>query len=125
MALDPAEAADRHLPLKAVHFQILRVLLDGDLHGYGITKAIDARTSGLIRLEPGNLYRFVQRLQQMNLVEPMERRPAEAEGDRRRQYYAITSLGRATLAADVARMRSLVADAERALGDSPPIPGAP
>jgi len=113
-----------HLPLKAVHFQILRVLLDGELHGYGITKAIDERTGGLIRLEPGNLYRFVQRLSEQGLVEPRGRRTSDGP-DRRRQYYAVTDLGRATLAADVARMRVLVADAERALGTGPPIPDAP
>ena len=121
MTLEPDQINPDHLPLKAVHFQILRVLLDGELHGYGITKAIARRTSGLIRLEPGNLYRFVQRLSEQGLVEPHGRRSPDGV-DRRRQYYAITELGRATLAADVVRMRGLVADAERALETARPLP---
>lgn len=119
MKLEQAGRAMEHLPLKAVHFQVLRVLLDGNLHGYGITRAIDERTDGLIRLEPGNLYRFVHRLTEMGLVEPLERRSSNSASQRRRQYYAITELGRATLAADVARMRCLVADAAVALGETP------
>lgn len=115
------QRAEKHLPLKAVHFQILRVLLDGDLHGYGIAKAIDQRTQGLIRLEPGNLYRFVRRLAQLGLVESLGRRSAAEGDDTRRQYYAVTELGRAALSADVRRMRTLVADAERALGSPNPV----
>lgn len=103
------------LPLKAVHFQILRVLLDGSLHGYGITRAIDERTDGLIRLEPGNLYRFLRRLLEWGLVQPAQP-PDGPDANGRRRYYAITERGRDTLAADIERMRALVADAERALG---------
>ena len=100
-----------HLPLKPVDFHILLVLTEHDLHGYGIVKEIEARTGGHIRLEPGNLYRYVRRLGDEGLVAPAERREVEASAERRR-YYRVTSLGRRVLAADASRMRTLVAAAE-------------
>ena len=51
---------DAKLPLRPVDFHILLVLTDGELHGYGIVKEIEARSEGRIRLEPGNLYRYVR-----------------------------------------------------------------
>ena len=113
-------------PLKPVHFQILRVLLDGELHGYGIAKQIDERTDGAIRMEPGNLYRFIRRLVDDGLVQRSPNSTTSAmsgtstdsasrrEG-RRRRAYRITPQGRTALAQDVSRMRAMVRDAELAL----------
>ncbi len=111
------------LPLKPVDFHILLVLTDGDLHGYGIVKEIETRTGGEIRLEPGNLYRYVQRLVDAGMVQPTERRSVDdsreaGEANRsseRRRYYCVTLLGREVLKADAIRMRSLVAAAESRL----------
>lgn len=107
-------ATDPHtsLPLRPVDFHILLVLTDGERHGYGIAKEIDARSEGRIRLEPGNLYRYLRRLVEGGLVEPAARRPSPDTADERRRYYRVTALGRRVLAADAARMRSLVAAAE-------------
>ena len=100
---------EHHLPLKPVDFHILLVLTDGDLHGYGIVKEIEVRTQSQIRLEPGNLYRYIRRLVDEELVRPAARREvADAE---RRRYYRVTSFGREVLAAEALRMRSLVAEA--------------
>ena len=49
-------AAETFVPLKHVDFLVLLVLMEHDLHGYGIVKEIADRTRGQIRLEPGNLY---------------------------------------------------------------------
>lgn len=106
-------STDRHLPLKPVDFHILLVLTEADLHGYGIVKEIEERTGGGIRLEPGNLYRYVRRLVDEGLVTPAAREPID--GEERRRYYAVTPLGRQVLAAEASRMRSLVAAAEERL----------
>jgi len=100
---------ERHLPLKAVDFHILLVLAGGSLHGYGMVKEIEERSGGRIRLEPGNLYRYVRRLVDEGLVQPAGDRGAST-GERRRDY-RITRLGRIVLAADASRMRELVAAA--------------
>jgi DNA-binding PadR family transcriptional regulator len=124
---------ESHLPLKPVDFHILLVLTEGDLHGYGVVKQIEAQTEGGIRLEPGNLYRYLRRLVDERMVEPADRRAVrDAAGERpsvsgtktradeRRRYYRVTSYGREVLAAEALRMRSLVAAAEAGLV----IPGA-
>ena len=104
---------DDHLPLKPVDFHILWVLADGDLHGYGIVKEIEARSDARIRLEPGNLYRYLRRLVDAGLVRPAGRK--QADGEERRRYYGVTAAGRAVLAAEVGRMRALAQAAERTL----------
>ncbi len=103
---------DANLPLRPVDFHILLVLTDGELHGYGIVKEIEARSEGRIRLEPGNLYRYVRRLVEGGIVEPAERKASVDTADERRRYYRVTSFGRRVLAADAMRMRTLVAAAE-------------
>lgn len=100
------------LPLKARDYEILFVLAREDLHGYGLVKEIDARTKGLLRLEPASLYRRLRKLMAVGLVEAADERPAPEADDERRRYYRITLLGRQVLSAEAARMRSLVREAE-------------
>lgn len=116
--MSPQLPLERHLPLKAVDFHVLLVLTDGELHGYGIVKEIEHRSDGAIRLEPGNLYRYVRRLVDEGMIEPASRRAADPDGDaaiERRRYYRITPYGRAVLTADAVRMRGLVAAADARL----------
>ena len=103
---------DATLPLRPVDFHILLVLTDGELHGYGIVKEIEARSEGRIRLEPGNLYRYVRRLVEGGMAEPAERKASVDTSDERRRYYRVTPFGRRVLAAEAMRMRTLVAAAE-------------
>ena len=91
---------------------ILLVLTDGALHGYGIVKEIESRSDGRIRLEPGNLYRYVRRLVEGGMVERAGRKASAEASDERRRYYRVTPFGRRVLAADAMRMRTLVAAAE-------------
>lgn len=102
------------LPLKPTDYQILFVLLRRDLHGYAIVKAIEDRTDGQLILEPSNLYRRIRRLIADGLVKESDERPAPELDDERRRYYGLTTLGRAVLAAEARRMRSLVTEAEAA-----------
>lgn len=108
MMPEAAGDPDALLPLKHVDLQILLVLADRDLHGYGLVKAIDARTDGRFRLEPGNLYRYIRRLEELELVAPAERRHAADAEHERRRYYRITPFGRRVLAAEAARLKALV-----------------
>jgi DNA-binding PadR family transcriptional regulator len=104
---DP-RAVDDALPLKPIDFHILLVLTHGALHGYGMVKEIELRSEGRIRLEPGNLYRYLRRLVDEGWVEPEERREVEGGAGPRRRYYRVTSAGREVLRAEAVRMRSLV-----------------
>lgn len=99
------------LPLKPVDLQLLLALSDEDLHGYGLVQAIGERTEGLIALEPGNLYRIVKRLLDDGLVAESERKPVD-DGEERRRYYRITTLGHRVLAAELRRLDQLVRTAQ-------------
>ena len=105
---DPAS----YLPLKPVHSVILVSLLEEERYGYALVKDIERRTEGRLRLEPGNLYRFVRQLLDLGLVEETGLRPVDTS-DERRRYYAITVLGRAVMQAEAARMKALVRQVER------------
>lgn len=107
------------LPLKPADYMILFVLLDRELYGYRMVKEIAERSDGQIRLEAGNLYRSIRRMIKQELIDESDRRPAPESDDERRRYYAITDFGRRVVAADTARMRSLVAavDASGMLSD--------
>jgi DNA-binding PadR family transcriptional regulator len=105
--------AEELLPLRPNDFYILFTLLDGPLHGYRISKEIEAMTGGQVRLEAANLHRTVQKLIRTGVVEVTKRRPAREADDPRRRYYALTKLGREAVALDAARMRGLAEAAER------------
>ncbi len=101
------------LPLRPVEFQVLLVLADGDLHGYGIIRETERRTDGELILEPGTLYRAIRRMVVAGLVDEAARRPASDSDDERRRYFTITKLGRKVAAAEATRMERLVAAARQ------------
>lgn len=100
------------LPLRPVEFLVLLVLADGERHGYGIVQDITERTDGTVKLLPGNLYVVLRRLMEFGLLNEAARRPAADLDDQRRRYYRITKAGQEVLAADAARMKSLVQQVE-------------
>jgi DNA-binding PadR family transcriptional regulator len=110
------------LPLKPVDFLLLLALVEGEQHGYALAGHIAEATDGMIRLEPGNLYRVIRRLVDDALVAPSSRRPAPELDDQRRHYYRLTALGARVAALEARRLRSLLASrpvrALPALGES-------
>lgn len=102
------------LPLRAVDFLVLLMLAPGERHGYGIMQDVAAHTSGRMELEAGSLYRTIRRLARQRLLEESARRPVAGADDDRRRYYRLTPLGRRVVAAEAARLRSLVRLAEHA-----------
>lgn len=90
------------LPLRPLEFLVLAVLEEGPLHGYGMVQRIDARTEGVVRVRPGDLYRVLYRLQKRKLLQ------SKAE-EGRRTAYALTSLGKRVLDAEANLLRSVVA----------------
>jgi DNA-binding PadR family transcriptional regulator len=90
------------LPLKPGDFHILMALLDRDLHGYAVMKAVEEETGGKVVLEVGSLYRLLGRLLDAGLLEAAA--PPENESDERRKYYRITALGRDVARAEAVRL---------------------
>jgi DNA-binding PadR family transcriptional regulator len=103
----PAKLSLTALPLPPAIYLILLALHDGDAHGYRIRTAVIEQSRGLVRLDPGSLYRHIARLVDEGLI--AESTPhARPEDDERRRYYRLTPLGRRLLAAETDRMAALV-----------------
>jgi DNA-binding PadR family transcriptional regulator len=97
------------LPLHPLEFQILLALMNGVAHAYHIVGQVEERQPAWNRIFPTNLYRRIWRLAGLGLVEEV---PGEADTERRRKYFAITALGRQVAAAETARLRGLLLEAE-------------
>lgn len=113
--MTPQTAAHDLLPLHPIHFRILLALRDEPLHGYRVVKEIEARDGG--QVQPANLYRRIRSLRKDGLVEEVPA-PHDAPDERERKFFALTDLGRATLAAEVRRMQELLAEAGAAVPGS-------
>ena len=96
------------LPLPAATLHILLAVADADRHGYAIIQEVAARTGGEVTLSAGTLYRSIQRMVELDLIEETDTRPAADLDDERRRYYRITSFGRNVARAEVERLQALV-----------------
>ena len=96
------------LPLTPAIAHILLALADQDRHGYGIMQEVERITAGAARMGPGTLYGTIKRMIAGGLLEEAAERPDPDLDDERRRYYRATPLGAAVLAAETARMSTLV-----------------
>ena len=89
---------------------VLLSLLGGRLHGYGVAQRAAQLSGGGVTLTAGTLYGALDRLVDQRLIEVDGE---EEVSGRRRRYYRITDGGRRAAVAEVERMRSVVASADR------------
>ena len=73
---------------------VLRTLVLGPLHGYGISKAIRANSGGALDIEFGSLYPALKRLEAKGWVSAQWEL---SESNRRAKYYRLTAAGRKQL----------------------------
>ena len=99
---DPAS----FLPLTPVAFEILLALAEGDRHGYDIMLEIERRTGGRVSLNPGTLYRALDRLVEQGLLASSFQaiEASRAGASDRRRLFALSPLGQAVAAAEAARL---------------------
>ena len=91
---------------------ILKTLTGGRRHGYGIARAIEDATGGLVTIEDGSLYPALYRMERKEWVE------AEwgvSELGRRAKFYRITAKGRRQLTAQAADWARFAAAISRVL----------
>jgi DNA-binding PadR family transcriptional regulator len=96
------------LPLPPATFHILLAVADQDRHGYAIIQEVAARTDGEMTLSAGTLYRSIQKMVELDLIEETAERPAPDLDDERRRYYRITTFGREVARAEAQRLQALV-----------------
>ena len=99
-----------HLPLAPRDLLILAVLAEAPLHGYGLIKAVEARSQSGVLLDPANLYRVLRRMTGLGWI-----RAVAGEGDGRRRTYEIAPDGSAVLRAELARLERLLDQARPAV----------
>src|SRR5687768_7846330 len=104
MAARSSVAPDSFLPLTAVSFEILLALAEGGRHGYDIMLEIERRTGGRVSLNPGTLYRALDRLVEQGLLEAVFQRV----GEERRRQFSLSPLGNAVAAAEAERLSDQV-----------------
>lgn len=78
---------------------LLKALLAGPAHGYGVARWVEAATDDVLRIEEGSLYPALRRLQDKGFVVSEW---GHSENNRRARYYSITAAGRAHLRAEAA-----------------------
>jgi DNA-binding PadR family transcriptional regulator len=101
-------AIQAHLPLRPVVFDILLALRDGPEHGFGIIQETARRTEGRVRLDPGTLYRALNRTLQNGLLEEIDEPGLAHSSGPARRYYRMTTLGRDVARAEAHRLSDLV-----------------
>jgi DNA-binding PadR family transcriptional regulator len=100
-------------PLTPAVLHILLALAEGERHGYGIMKQVQADSQGKVSMGPGTLYGSLGRMIDAGLIAECDSRPDPALDDERRVYYRLTADGRQALAAELQRYREVVAVAAR------------
>jgi DNA-binding PadR family transcriptional regulator len=101
-----ASRAQALLPLRPADLHVLLVLGDGPLHPYGISKAADT-VGGRVTLEIGSLYRTLNRLRTLGLIEPAQDGDRGPQGQERRTW-RITDFGSAVARAEAERLREVL-----------------
>ena len=73
---------------------ILRVLVSGSMHGYGIGQRIEQVSGEALRVEEGSLYPALHRMEQERWIRS---RWGVSENNRRAKFYEITPQGKRQL----------------------------
>lgn len=77
-----------------VDILILRALAWEPMHGYAISRWLDARSEGVLSVDGAALYQALHRLENRKWVTPSW---GVSENNRKAKYYTITTAGRAQL----------------------------
>jgi DNA-binding PadR family transcriptional regulator len=97
------------LPLSETTLYILVSLAPSPKHGYAIAKEVEALSENRVVLSVSTLYTTLKRLLEDGWIERVGEGPEPDESGRPRKTYALTERGRNILAAEKARLCSLLA----------------
>jgi transcriptional regulator len=95
---------------------VLRTLVFGPLHGYGIAKAIRNTSNETLEIEFGSLYPALKRLE---LKGWLASRWEQSESNRRAKFYRLTPAGRKQLAREHSKWADFVDAVSSVMGSVP------
>ena len=91
---------------------VLRVLVPGPMHGYGIAQRVKAASGDVLEVGESSLYPALQRLLLNGWVDAEW---GASQNNRRARYYTLTPAGRRHLAAERTSYRRLIGAIDRVL----------
>lgn len=78
---------------------ILRTLLSGEMHGWGISQRLQQISQDVLQVNQGSLYPALYRLEQQGSIESEW---GDSENNRRAKFYRLTKAGHKQLAEETA-----------------------
>lgn len=100
--------------MKKSWFHILLVVADGPTYGADIQRRVTELTDGEVTLYPVTLYRALDDLSGLGLIEETPE-PHDADHNENRRYYVIAAEGKRALAAEAQALESAARMARAAL----------
>jgi len=94
---------------EAVYYILLS--LGEPMHGYGIMQNTERLSGGRVHLAAGTLYGAINTLLEKGWITSLP-----SEEDSRKKLYIITPLGKDAVAAEIERLKELIANGERIIG---------
>ena len=91
---------------------VLRTLLFGPLHGYGIAKAIHSTSDEALDIEFGSLYPALKRLEAKGWIAS---KWETSEHNRRAKYYRLTAVGKKQLEEEHSQWRDFASAIARVM----------
>ena len=85
---------------------VLEILCRGQMYGYELSRAIEARSGDILSLGKGTLYPLLYNLEAKKLVKGTWQ---QTDSGRKRRYYSITGRGKGQLAKQKAQLKELTA----------------
>lgn len=95
---------------------VLKTLVLGPLHGYGIAKAIRACSKDTLEIEFGSLYPALKRLELKGWIVS---KWATSEQNRRAKYYRLTAIGQKQLLSEHSKWAEFVEAVAHVMGPIP------
>lgn len=95
---------------------VLKTLVLGPLHGYGIAKAIRTTSKDTLDIEFGSLYPALKRLELKGWVDS---KWETSEHNRRAKYYRLTTAGRKQLVNEHSKWAEFVEAVAHVMGPMP------
>jgi PadR family transcriptional regulator PadR len=92
---------------------VLRTLIFGPLHGYGISKALRSNSNDALNVEFGSLYPALKRLEAKGMVSASWE---ISETNRKAKYYRLTAAGRKQLQREHSKWAEFVAVVTQIMG---------
>jgi transcriptional regulator len=99
---------------------VMRTLLAGSLHGYGIAKNIRSVSNEALDIEFGSLYPALKRLEAKGWVASEWE---TSEHNRRAKYYKLTAAGRKHLVREHSKWADFVSAVGLVMGAAPEVKG--